>query len=258
MGLRQFAAALGAVTLALGMSACGGETKVRETAGAPVTPSPVESVEPEPGPETTVPEPGPETTPPPEPGPGPTSPGGDYGLPADEVEYLDGLWDACEAGDMEACDELYMESPLDSHWEEFGNTCGGTDTGEYWCGSGPVTPGGETSGAGEDPSEWDLQLQQIAYDACAAGDGYGCERLGFLAEPGSEESAFGLACGNPGSTDGPFCVDEQPMVYGESQFLDALQDGCLAGEEGRWCNALWLYSPVDSEYEQTGLDNGGL
>jgi hypothetical protein len=37
---------------------------------------------------------------------------------------LDGLWDACEGGDMAACDELYWTSPVDSDYEEFGNRCG--------------------------------------------------------------------------------------------------------------------------------------
>jgi len=46
--------------------------------------------------------------------------GGAYGDDAS----LDALWDACEGGDMAACDELYFESPFGSAYEEFGNTCG--------------------------------------------------------------------------------------------------------------------------------------
>lgn len=38
--------------------------------------------------------------------------------------YLDGLWDACEQGDGEACDDLYLESPVGSDYEHFGDTCG--------------------------------------------------------------------------------------------------------------------------------------
>ncbi len=38
---------------------------------------------------------------------------------------LDALWDACEDGDGEACDDLYFQSPLGSEYEEFGDTCGG-------------------------------------------------------------------------------------------------------------------------------------
>jgi hypothetical protein len=47
--------------------------------------------------------------------------------------YLDGLWDACAAGDMVACDDLYMDSPFDSEYERFGDTCGDTTTGGVWC-----------------------------------------------------------------------------------------------------------------------------
>jgi hypothetical protein len=38
---------------------------------------------------------------------------------------LDRLWDACDAGDGAACDELYFTSEIGSDYEEFGDTCGG-------------------------------------------------------------------------------------------------------------------------------------
>src|SRR3546814_19793252 len=37
---------------------------------------------------------------------------------------LDELWDACEDGDWEACDALYMQSDVGSEYEEFGDNCG--------------------------------------------------------------------------------------------------------------------------------------
>lgn len=37
---------------------------------------------------------------------------------------LDRLWDACEAGDGAACDELFVESPMRSDYERFGSSCG--------------------------------------------------------------------------------------------------------------------------------------
>lgn len=46
---------------------------------------------------------------------------------------LDRMWDACERGDMGACDRLYDESPLFSDYEDFGFTCGGRTTGELSC-----------------------------------------------------------------------------------------------------------------------------
>jgi hypothetical protein len=53
-------------------------------------------------------------------GGGTSSDADDYG---DDPE-LDALWDACEGGDGEACDDLYFQSPIGSRYEDYGNTCG--------------------------------------------------------------------------------------------------------------------------------------
>jgi hypothetical protein len=45
---------------------------------------------------------------------------GRYGTDPD----LDALWDACDAGDGAACDDLYFQSAIDTEYEEFGDTCG--------------------------------------------------------------------------------------------------------------------------------------
>ena len=37
---------------------------------------------------------------------------------------LDRMWDACEGGEMQACDDLFFESPVGSDYEAFGNSCG--------------------------------------------------------------------------------------------------------------------------------------
>jgi hypothetical protein len=37
---------------------------------------------------------------------------------------LDELWLACEAGAMQACDDLYQDSPVGSEYELMGATCG--------------------------------------------------------------------------------------------------------------------------------------
>lgn len=49
--------------------------------------------------------------------------------------YLDGLWDACDQGDMVACDDLFNESPLGSDYESFGESCGelGLPEDQVWC-----------------------------------------------------------------------------------------------------------------------------
>jgi hypothetical protein len=37
---------------------------------------------------------------------------------------LDQLWLSCESGAMQACDDLYQQSPVGSEYETFGATCG--------------------------------------------------------------------------------------------------------------------------------------
>jgi len=37
---------------------------------------------------------------------------------------LDALAQDCFDGDLEACDDLFIESPIDSDYETYGNTCG--------------------------------------------------------------------------------------------------------------------------------------
>lgn len=57
-----------------------------------------------------------------------TVPGADsYG----DDPYLDGLWDACDGGDMAACDALYMDSAMGSEYEEFGDNCGTAGRGAF-------------------------------------------------------------------------------------------------------------------------------
>lgn len=46
---------------------------------------------------------------------------------------LDRLWDACDDGDMGACDELWWLSPAGSEYESFADTCGNRSKGGYWC-----------------------------------------------------------------------------------------------------------------------------
>lgn len=59
--------------------------------------------------------------------------GGDGALPdpteppeTDDPE-LESLIEGCQAGDMETCDDLFLESPTGSAEEEYGNTCGGRE-----------------------------------------------------------------------------------------------------------------------------------
>ena len=63
--------------------------------------------------------------------------GGDIGMEEGDSygdnPTLDALWDACEDGDGDACDDLYFQSPVGSEYEEFGDTCGGRRDGGSLC-----------------------------------------------------------------------------------------------------------------------------
>jgi hypothetical protein len=55
--------------------------------------------------------------------------GGDYG----SNTYLDLLWDLCDLGDYDSCDELYFEAPSDSEYQAFGDSCGGRNEPAGFC-----------------------------------------------------------------------------------------------------------------------------
>jgi hypothetical protein len=119
---------------------------------------------------------------------------------------LDALWDACEDGDPDACDDLWAEAPVDSEYEEFGYSCGG------------VVPEGETQvcsealggGSGEADTYGDDPTLDALWDACEDGDGQACDDLFFDSPVGSEYEEFGKTCG--GRLEGldaetEFCAD---------------------------------------------------
>ncbi|WP_029433380.1 hypothetical protein [Blastococcus sp. URHD0036] len=58
-------------------------------------------------------------------------------VPVDESDaeydpYFDRLARACRVGDLDACDELYYSTPVGSEYEDYGTTCGGRTTDEYY------------------------------------------------------------------------------------------------------------------------------
>lgn len=60
---------------------------------------------------------------------------GDAEIEAELLEYpeLASLYGECMVTGGLACDELYLESPVGSALEEFGDTCGGRDFSNSWC-----------------------------------------------------------------------------------------------------------------------------
>lgn len=127
---------------------------------------------------------------------------------------LDALWDACETGDFNACDELYFDSPFDSVYEAFGDTCGDRQAGGLFCGD--ERDGDADTAAGEiDCSEVDGPCDygddayfDALWDECEAGNGASCDALYQESPLGSRYEQYGDTCGDRGYE--PSCED----VYG--------------------------------------------
>ena len=194
---------------------------------------------------------------------GSLTPSGDYGSDPE----LDALYDACADEDWEACDDLYIESPLGSEYEEFGDTCGGRTNGGTLCtteffegsegsegsqGSGGTDP--EANTYGDDPA------LDALWEECEAGDGVACDDLYLAAPIGSEYQEFGDTCGGT-TSGGTLCAaagEETPEAntYGDDPELDALWDACAAGDNAA-CDDLFMSSGFDTGYEEFGETCGG-
>ncbi len=93
-------------------------------------------------------------------------PSGDVDDYGDDPE-LDALYDECEAGDYEACDDLYNQSPSGSAYEDFGDTCGDRNEPSGYCVDVYGDDGGDDDGddllpSGEDlPADFEDQLADV-------------------------------------------------------------------------------------------------
>ena len=121
---------------------------------------------------------------------------------------LDALWDACEAGDDVACDDLYWESPLGSEYESFAQENGGgsgglfgSDPSEFRsdCASGDVSACVDLFLAASDTDDEQLALDGLRGE-CAGDDMFACDLLYLYSPFGSDDQEFGATCG--GRTDG--------------------------------------------------------
>lgn len=215
---------------------------------------------------------------------GDTAGDGDYGSdPA-----LDALWDSCEAGDGQACDDLFFDSPVGSEYENFGSTCGL----RFALGNGPLFCAGEIDGGSDDGGSagngsagldanndssddnngdgsglvsepfgyGDDPDFDLLWDLCAAEDFEACDNLYLTSPAGSDYELFGGTCAER------YARDESPLscnaalgggtdgsvfTYGDDPIFDLLWDRCEAGD-GEACDELFYGSPVGSEYEAFG------
>jgi len=120
---------------------------------------------------------------------------------------LDALYDKCQAGDFQACDDLYMQSGFGTEYETFGDTCGDRNEPQGYC-VDVYADGGETGsvdGTGAMSYGDDPQLDAL-YDKCQAGDFQACDDLYTRSDFGSEYETFGDTCGDRNEPQG-YCVD---------------------------------------------------
>lgn len=122
---------------------------------------------------------------------------------------------------------------------------------------------------GDDPATAPTEVPSIAATgdlagyaaACRAGDDVACDVAYAISPVDSQEEQIGRTCAGRGET---FCSGYDPetstaSAYGDDPLLDELHDLCVGGN-GDACLALYLISPVDSQYEAVGLagvDDGG-
>lgn len=121
---------------------------------------------------------------------------------------LDALWDRCANEDWQACDDLFIQSPVDSVYEDFGDTCGNrqaSGTGVYCTEAFGADTSGQDDSAGEPFTYGDDAYLDGLWDACEGGDMQSCDDLFFDSPFDSEYEEFGDTCG--GRTEGgPSCV----------------------------------------------------
>ncbi len=116
--------------------------------------------------------------------------------------YLDSLWDSCENGNFESCDTLFLDSPANSEYEEFGDTCGNRNAPAEYC----VDIYSSSGGSSSDGSYGSDSYLDSLWDNCSAGDFDSCDDLFFDSPAGSEYEEFGDTCGYRNEPSG-YCVD---------------------------------------------------
>lgn len=177
---------------------------------------------------------------------------------------LDALWDACEAEDWQACDDLYMQAPLGSEYESFGDTCGNRTDGTSMCVDEYADPIEEpteepTEPSGDAQSYGDDAYYDSLWDMCAAGDPFSCDELYLTSPVGSDYEAFGDTCGET-TAGGTYCGTAElyggPYAPGDDAALDALWGSCEAGDMVA-CDSLYEQSGSGTIYETLGDTCGG-
>jgi TIR domain len=153
--------------------------------------------------------------------------------------HLDTLWTSCEDGDGNSCDTLVADSPVESEYADFGNTCGERIPSGYGC-----------ANLGDAESYGDHDYLDELWDACDGADRDSCTELGEISHDDTEYAAFATVCGtliDSGASDGCSTIIAAQNI-GDSTYMDDLATRCDGGDSAS-CQDLYLLSPEGSEYE---------
>lgn len=183
------------------------------------------------------------------------SPGQDVGPQTyGDDSGLDGLWDECEAGDLQACDDLYFSAGWGSEYEEFGGTCGERSDPAY--GMCDIYADWEADDARAEEEEREAEAAEQALleelsASCEAGDMQACDDLTWEAPYGSAEYDLGESCGGHYPDGWASCVDRAADA---AELVD-LANSCSAGDM-QACDDLW-WAAASGTPEYDIADNCG-
>ena len=108
-------------------------------------------------------------------------------------EALNELANQCFEGDMEACDDLFAQTPVDSDLEAYSQTCGGRI--DEVDGSPRCAARFVSAGEAQEPGDFDdAEFDGLAAD-CFDGDLAACDELFRVTPVGSAAEAYGSTCG---------------------------------------------------------------
>lgn len=113
-----------------------------------------------------------------------------------ESDEFDALGAACQDGDLGACDQLYLTTPVGSVAEAYGATCGGRVDERLNGGCGEEFEGEWDLPAAQAPGDLgnDSTLDALAED-CQDGDLDACDDLYFDSPLSSSYEAYARTCG---------------------------------------------------------------
>jgi len=184
-------------------------------------------------------------------------------LPPTGDAELDALAQACQTGDLMACDMLFLQAPTESEYEEYGDTCGGRqDAGtEEYCalesgedqGTSPAEPVEPTPPGqlGADP-----ELDALASE-CYAGDMDACDELYDSSESASDYQVYGDTCaGRQPEDTGQYCRDLENPVPGTGP-VGSTPDGSTPDDTGTDDTGTDDTGTDDTTPDDTGTDDTG-